>query len=96
MTPIIQAVLKRYGVQREALDAPGRSTRGVSEARAICCWIAKDLTSLTDIEIGAHFKKTRSFVPLAVRRIDRQRRKDKWLRDNTDQLLAELRAELRA
>ena len=93
MSPIIEAVLKLYSIKHEALVQPGKSVRAITEARDVCCWLAKELKlPLTDDEIAASLNKGGSVTKVAVRRTNKLRLRDRWLRESTDQLLAELSA----
>jgi chromosomal replication initiation ATPase DnaA len=93
MQPIIDAVLRCYQLERQALDKPGRAIRAVTEARWVCCWLAQQLDiPLSSREIAAAFGQGQTLWRTAIRQITKRRRQDTWLRENTDALLAELRA----
>lgn len=93
MGPIIEAVLRRYQLEREALDKPGRAIKAICEARWVCYWAARELElPLSDTEIAVVFQQGPTAARLGRLRITAQRKRDAWLRENTDALLAELRA----
>jgi chromosomal replication initiation ATPase DnaA len=93
MRPVIDAVLKLYRLDHEALVSPYKSTLAVTEARGVCWWLAKQLDlPLNEDELGAALGKKAKAVQLAVKRIREARLSDTWLRESTDSLLAELRS----
>jgi len=93
MGPIIAAVLRRYELKHEVLVAPGKARRAVTEARAVCSWLARQLElPMSDTEIASALHKGAATVSKGARRVARQRNRDRWLRETTDELLQELRS----
>lgn len=96
MRPIIDAVLKRYGLTRELLvtTTAVRDVRASVEARSMCCWLARQIKlPITDQEIAAILgSSARSTVVQGVRRINALRDRDRVIREQTDALVVELGA----
>lgn len=93
MRPIVDAVLKLYGITHEELLKDGKH-RGAVEARSTCCWLARRLAvAVTLAEMATVVGvKTHGAVRQCELRIEKLRVRDRWLRENTDALLMELSA----
>ena len=92
LRPIVDKVLELYGITREVLTEG--SGRGPVEARSTYSWLAVQLGVNVTIEEIAKYvgASTKSLVVQGVERVEKLRLTDKWLRESTDRLLAELRA----
>lgn len=101
MGPIIDKVVVVYELTLEdfGLDGVGggdhrsRRARSISEAKDLCCWIAKELgVPLTNTEISAALNRERSTFTPGVQRCKELQKRDRWLRETAERLLSELRA----
>lgn len=92
LRPIVDKVLELYGITREVLELG--SGRGPVEARSTYCWLTLQLgLNVTMQEIAEYIGgSTKTLVVQGVERIEKLRQTDKWLRESTDRILAELRA----
>lgn len=91
LKPISDRVCAEYKMSFPAIVEG--SSRTPTEARRVCCWLAKRLgLRLTYPEIATIFGRTRNMVERSVYTIEQRREKDAWLREMTDRLLTELRA----
>jgi chromosomal replication initiation ATPase DnaA len=93
MRPIIEGVLKLYGMTRQEMVTESKR-RGPVEARSACCWLARRLKIAVTITEMANMLgvKSHGSVRQGIERIENLRQRDRWLREGTDALLAELSA----
>ncbi len=93
MAPILRAVLELYGMPVEK-GLPRGKQRAAVEARSMCCWLARQLgivATLAEISTAVGLTYPGAVTECEAR-MELLRKRDRWVLENSDRLLQELRA----
>jgi putative transposase len=86
---IMEKVCSVYGLEVEEVISPGKR-RGLSQARGMICWLARETGYLSLTELSKRFKRDLSALSAAIRRLAENSRTDIMVAERMAKLKSEL------